>query len=170
MADNLLNVLFLCTGNSARSILAEAILADRGKGRFGAYSAGSQPRGEPNPRAIEQLAGAGLPTTGLRSKSWSEFAERGAPTMHLVITVCDGAKGESCPVWPGHPAQVHWGIPDPADSDGGGDPVDFATAFTRLEARITALLALDEQQMEPRQWRAAVAAIGREFEGATRGG
>jgi arsenate reductase len=159
------NVLFLCTGNSARSILAEAILAKRGNGRFRAFSAGSRPRAMPNPRALELLRDRGLPLDGLRSKSWSEFSAPGAPAMDLVITVCDGAQGESCPVWPGHPVQAHWGIPDPADDADGGKPEDFALAYARLGRRVAALLALDENAMEPREWRDAVAAIGREPDG-----
>lgn len=163
------NVLFLCTANSARSILAEAILAARGGTRFAAFSAGSQPRGEPNPRALELLAAKGHDIAGLTSKSWDVFAGPAAPAMDLVITVCDNAKGEVCPVWPGHPAQAHWGIPDPAGHSTDGALADFELAYQRLAARIEALLALDEHGMEPRAWRDAVTRIGRELEGATRG-
>ena len=161
------NVLFLCTANSARSILAEAILAERGAGRFRAFSAGSQPRGEPHPLAIALLAARGSDTTALRSKSWTEFALPGAPAMDLVITVCDNARGESCPIWPGHPAQAHWGIPDPAGLGHPGELAAFALAHARLTERIDALLALDETHLDTRAWRDAVVAIGRQAEGAT---
>ena len=163
------NVLFLCTANSARSILAEAILAARGGNRFAAFSAGSQPRGVPNPRALELLAAKGHDVAGLASKSWDVFAGPGAPAMDLVITVCDNAKGEVCPIWPGHPVQAHWGIPDPAGHGTDGALADFEAAYQRLTARIEALLALDEEAMDPRQWRDAVTRIGRELEGATQG-
>lgn len=161
------NVLFLCTANSARSILAEAILAKLGAGRFGAFSAGSQPRGVPNPLALELLAGKGHDLSGLRSKSWHTFTTPDAPTMHGVITVCDNAKGESCPVWPGHPAQAHWGIPDPAGHDRDGDLADFELAYQRLTQRVQAMLNLDEHGMAVREWRDALTRIGQDSEGAT---
>ncbi|RQO83045.1 arsenate reductase ArsC [Acidovorax sp. FJL06] len=115
-----LNVLFLCTHNSARSILAEALLNDMGQGRFLAYSAGSSPREnqQPNPLGLQVLQNAGISTAGLRSKSWDEFAVPGAPPMDLIITVCDNAAGEVCPFWPGHPATAHWGYADPSEGDG----------------------------------------------------
>jgi len=161
------NVLFLCTANSARSILAEAILNARGGERFQAFSAGSKPRGEPNPLALELLAAKGHDVSGLRSKSWNEFTAPGAPTMDLVITVCDNAKGESCPIYPGHPGQAHWGIPDPA---GAGESLEgFETAYRRLSERIEALFKLDETSLSPQDWRRAVMAIGHEFEGSTDG-
>lgn len=163
------NVLFLCTANSARSILAEAILAERGGTRFAAFSAGSQPRGVPNPRALELLAAKGHDVSGFASKSWSVFAEPGAPVMDLVITVCDNAAGEMCPVWPGHPVQAHWGIPDPAGHGSDGALADFEIAYQRLAARTDALLALDEDALDLRAWRDAVSGIGRDLEGATRG-
>jgi arsenate reductase (thioredoxin) len=114
MADRPYNVLFLCTGNTARSILAEGILRKDGVGRFNAYSAGSQPKGTVNPFALKVLDSLGYPTDGFRSKSWSEFADPGAPVMDFVFTVCDSAAGEACPVWPGQPMTAHWGIEDPA--------------------------------------------------------
>ncbi len=166
------NILFLCTANSARSILAEAILRDAGKGRFAAYSAGSTPRGVPNPLALELLASKGHSVEGMRSKSWDEFTSAEAPAIHAVITVCDNAKGESCPIFPGHPVQAHWGIPDPASvADDGthidGDVDGFETAYRRLESRIAAMLALSESAMGQREWRDALIAIGRESEGST---
>jgi arsenate reductase (thioredoxin) len=161
------NVLFLCTANSARSILAEAILARLGEGRFNAHSAGSQPRGVPNPLALKLLAAKGHDVSGLRSKSWNVFTAPDAPTMHGVITVCDNAKGESCPIWPGHPVQAHWGIPDPAGHGRDGDLADFELAYQRLTARVQAMLALDELALTDRVWRDALTRIGHDSEGAT---
>jgi len=166
------NVLFLCTANSARSILAEAILRDAAPGRFAAFSAGSTPRGVPNPLALQLLATKGHETADLRSKSWDEFAGEGSPPMHAVITVCDNAKGESCPVWPGHPVQAHWGIPDPAGVAADGTHIDgdlsgFETAYRRLAERVQAMLALDEDALTGREWRDALIRIGRQSEGAT---
>jgi protein-tyrosine-phosphatase len=131
-----LNVLFLCTHNSARSILAEAVLNDLGAGRFRAFSAGSSPRENqaPNPLALQVLANAGIDTSGLRSKSWDEFGRAHAPPMDLVITVCDNAAGEVCPYWPGHPATAHWGYPDPSEVTG--------SDAQRLEAFHQTLLAI----------------------------
>jgi protein-tyrosine-phosphatase len=138
------NVLFLCTGNSARSILAEAILNALGHGTFHAYSAGSQPKGEVHPLALDQLRKAHLPTEGFRSKSWSEFAVPGAPAMDFVFTVCDNAANEVCPVWPGHPMTAHWGVPDPAAVQGTEDEKQkaFLTAYLQLQRRIELFLAL----------------------------
>jgi len=138
----MLNILVLCTGNSARSILAEALLNARGKGRIRAYSAGSSPTGSPNPLALATLASNDLPADGYRSKSWDEFARTDAPELDAVITVCDSAAAEVCPVWPGAPVRAHWGLPDPA----GIDDFDaarqaFADTFRALDARILALLS-----------------------------
>lgn len=132
------NVLFLCTGNSARSILAEAFLNSVGRGRFRGFSAGSHPTGKVNPFALELLAKNGISTAGLRSKSWDEFAKPGAPEMHFVFTVCDSAAAELCPIWPGHPATAHWGVPDPAAVQGTDDEKRkaFLEAFAQLSARI----------------------------------
>lgn len=161
------NVLILCTANSARSILAEAILAKLGEGRFAAYSAGSKPRGVPNPLALALLASKGHDVSALRSKSWEEFSGSGAPPMHCVITVCDNAAGETCPIWPGAPVQVHWGIPDPAGEGHDGTLEAFELAYDRLTARVNAMLELDDAALEPRAWRDALMRIGREAEGST---
>jgi arsenate reductase len=138
------SVLFLCTGNSARSIMAEAILNHKSQGTFTAYSAGSRPSGKPRPEALAQLASAGLPTQGLRSKSWDEFAAPGAPHIDFVFTVCDNAANEVCPIWPGHPMTAHWGIPDPAAVQGTPEEIEraFRDAFTLLDRRISLFLAL----------------------------
>jgi protein-tyrosine-phosphatase len=135
------NVLFLCTGNSARSILAEAILNREGKGRFRAFSAGSHPRGQVHPVALALLDELGFSIEGYRSKSWDEFAVEGAPPIHLVITVCDNAAGEVCPIWPGRPVKEHWGIPDPAAVEGAGQQGAFREAYDKLHERIGTLLA-----------------------------
>jgi len=139
MSERVFNVLFLCTGNSARSILAEAILNHVGKGRFRAFSAGSHPAGKVNSFAIELLAKQGLEVADLRSKSWDEFAVQGAPHIDFVFTVCDNAAGEVCPVWPGHPMTAHWGIDDPAAAEGGdGDKRRaFSKAFAEMNRRIS---------------------------------
>ena len=143
-------VLFLCTGNSARSIIAEAVLNHRAQGRFQAYSAGSHPTGRVNPWALEALRGVDIPTEGLRSKAWDEFAADGAPTLDFVITVCDHAAGEACPIWPGHPATAHWGIPDPAAVDGNDEAKRgaFAEAMRTLRRRIELMVALPEEKLE----------------------
>ena len=136
------NVLFLCTGNSARSILAEAYLNARGKGQFRAFSAGSRPNGTVNPFALKLLQKHGIGTEGLRSKSWDEFARPGAPALDFVFTVCDNAAGETCPYWPGQPVTAHWGVEDPAAVDGGDEEKRraFLQAFTLLSARIDRFL------------------------------
>ena len=138
------NVLFLCTGNSARSILAEAILNFKGRPTFTAYSAGSHPAGKIHPQALRELEIAHLPTSGLRSKSWEEFAEPGAPNLDFVFTVCDNAAKEVCPVWPGQPISAHWGIPDPAAVRGTPEEVQraFREAFVTLDRRIGLFLSL----------------------------
>ena len=138
------NVLFLCTGNSARSILAEAILNQKGKPNFTAHSAGSHPAGRVRPEALRQLEAAHLSTAGLRSKSWGEFAELGAPALDFVFTVCDNAANEVCPVWPGQPMTAHWGVPDPAAVQGTSEQVEkaFREAFFLLDRRISLFLSL----------------------------
>ena len=139
-----LNVLFLCTGNSARSILAEAYLNAAGKGRFRAYSAGSHPAGKVNPLALDLLARNRLDTAGLRSKSWDEFARPGAPKLDFVFTVCDSAAGEVCPIWPGQPMTAHWGVADPAAVEGTDEAKHraFLRAFTELSTRINLFINL----------------------------
>jgi arsenate reductase len=143
-------VLFLCTGNSARSILAEAILNQKGRGVFTAYSAGSHPSGKVRPEALKQLELAHIPTTGLRSKSWDEFALPEAPKMNFVFTVCDNAANEACPFWPGQPMTAHWGVPDPAAVKGTPDQIDraFRDAFSILDRRIGLFLALPLSTLE----------------------
>ena len=142
------NVLFLCTGNSARSILAEAILNKEGAGRFRAYSAGSFPKGEVHPAALSLLSELGYPTDGFRSKSWDEFASEGAPPLDFIFTVCDNAAGEVCPVWPGKPVTAHWGIEDPAAVEGPGQRAAFWTAFQALQRRIQLFLALPLESID----------------------
>ncbi len=144
------NVLFLCTGNSARSIMAEAILNYRGKPRFKAYSAGSHPSGEVRPEALRELQWAQLPTVGARSKNWDEFAQPGAPVLDFVFTVCDNAAKEVCPVWPRQPMTAHWGIPDPAAVTGTPDEVEraFREAFVALDRRIGLFLSLPLQSLD----------------------
>ena len=138
------NVLFLCTGNSARSIMAEAILNQKGKPTFTAYSAGSHPTGAVRPEALRQIEGAHMPAAGLRSKSWDEFARPGAPEMHFVFTVCDNAAKEVCPIWPGQPMTAHWGVPDPAAVTGTPEEIQkaFRDAFLTLDRRIGLFLSL----------------------------
>lgn len=142
MSRHIYNVLFLCTGNSARSILAEALLNRMGEGRFRAYSAGSYPKGQVHPAALELLGGLGFPTEGLRSKSWEEFARPDAPQIDFIFTVCDDAAGEVCPIWPGHPMTAHWGIEDPARVEGPGQMEAFKLALHYLTNRIALFLAL----------------------------
>jgi arsenate reductase (thioredoxin) len=144
MTERTYNVVFLCTGNSARSILAEGILRKDGEGRSTAYSAGSQPKGTVNPLGLKVLGDHGYPTDGYRSKSWDEFAAPGAPVMDFVLTVCDSAAGEVCPVWPGHPSIAHWGIEDPAAVEGSDADKEqaFVRAFQFLKSRIGTFLHL----------------------------
>ncbi|WP_107675541.1 arsenate reductase ArsC [Agrobacterium sp. LAD9] len=150
MTDKIYNVLFLCTGNSARSILAESILAKEGEGRFNAYSAGSQPKGEVNPHALKELAVLGYPAAGFTSKSWDVFAGPDAPQMDFIFTVCDSAAGEACPVWIGHPMTAHWGIEDPAAVVGSEAEVQraFAQAARFLKNRIAAFVSLPLQSID----------------------
>ena len=144
------NVLFLCTGNSARSIMAEAIMNHKGAPNFTAYSAGSHPTGSVRAEALSQLEASHLPTAGLRSKSWNEFARKGAPSMNFVFTVCDNAANEVCPVWPGQPMTAHWGIPDPAAVKGTEEQVRkaFREAFLLLDRRISLFLNLPLSTMD----------------------
>ena len=168
MTDRVYNVLFLCTGNSARSILAEAILNRDGKGRFRAFSAGSQPKGEPNPHALTLLRTAGYDVSALRSKSWNEFAQPGAPQLDFVFTVCDNAAGEACPFWPGQPMTAHWGIPDPAAATGTEAEIGaaFNDAYRMLKRRIELFLALPIDKLDRMVLGARLKDIGRS-EGAT---
>ena len=163
MTDRPYNVLFLCTGNSARSIIAEAILNKLGAGRFHAYSAGSQPKGQVNPHALQLLRSLDYDTTGFRSKSWSEFAKPGAPALDFVFTVCDNAAGELCPVWPGQPMTAHWGIPDPAEAK--GSPAEIAIAFKdayrMLNQRIGVFTALPLRSLDQLSLQAKLKEIGR---------
>jgi len=157
------NVLFLCTGNSARSILAEAILNRKGRGLFTAYSAGSHPAGGPRPEALRQLESAGISTEGLRSKSWDEFAVPGAPRMDFVFTVCDNAANETCPFWPGQPMTAHWGIPDPAAVKGTDEEIRraYGDAFVVLDRRIGLLLALPVSSLQQLSLQREIEEIGR---------
>ncbi len=168
MADRVYNVLFLCTGNSARSILAEAILNRVGAGRFRAYSAGSHPRGAVNPYALQLLAGLGIDTGDFRSKPWDEFAAPGAPDLDFVFTVCDDAAGEICPVWPGRPMTAHWGIPDPAKAEGTDAEIAlaFAEAYRLLDQRISVFVALPVSSLDTLTLAARLNEIGH-GEGAT---
>jgi arsenate reductase len=163
MSGRVFNVLFLCTGNSARSILAEAILNSTGKGRFRAFSAGSHPAGKVNPFAIELLRKQNFGTTGLRSKNWDEFAAAGAPHLDFVFTVCDNAAGEVCPVWPGKPMTAHWGIEDPA-AVAGSDAEKrkaFSAAFTLLQRRISLFTSLPLAKLDAMAIKREVDQIGR---------
>ncbi len=155
------NVLFLCTGNSARSVLAESILNKEGQGRFRAYSAGSRPKGEIHPAALELLSDVAFPREGLRSKSWDEFAAKGAPQLDFVFTVCDNAAGETCPIWPGQPMTAHWGIEDPAAVEGRGQAQAFRNAFYALQRRIGLFLSLPLETIDELSLRTRLREIGR---------
>lgn len=169
MTERIYNVLFLCTGNSARSILAESVLRKDGAGRFRAFSAGSQPKGEVNPFAIKVLARANYPTDDMRSKSWDEFAAPGAPEMDFVFTVCDSAAGEACPHWPGQPMTAHWGIEDPAAVEGHDIEKEraFVTALRYLKTRISLFANLPLKSLDEMTLRAQLREIGH-AEGASR--
>jgi protein-tyrosine-phosphatase len=162
------NVLFLCTGNSARSIIAEAILNKMGRGDFHAYSAGSKPKGQVNPQTIALLQSLDYDTAGLRSKSWNEFARLGAPPLDFAFTVCDNAAGEVCPLWPGQPMTAHWGVPDPAQAQ--GSPAEIALAFKdtyrMLFQRIGVFTALPLRSLDQLSLQSKIKEIGR-LDGAT---
>lgn len=162
MSDGHYNVLFLCTGNSARSIMGESLVNGLGKGRFRGYSGGSRPRGIVDPHVLQMLGALDLPTDGLRSKSWDEFADPGAPEMDFVFTLCDGAAGEACPDWPGHPVTAHWGLPDPVKATGEPWEVDraYSDTFKMLRRRIELLLALPFASLDRMSLEQRVRAIG----------
>ena len=166
MSERIYNVLFLCTGNSARSILAEAVLNHDGEGRFKAYSAGSFPKGEVHPMALNVLKSLGFPHEGYSSKSWDEFASEGAPQFDFIFTVCDSAAGETCPIWPGHPMTAHWGIEDPAAVEGEGQRDAFVQALRYMRRRIELFLALPLSAIDEMALKAKLKDIGRQ-EGAT---
>jgi arsenate reductase len=168
VADRHFNVLFLCTGNSARSIMAEAILNKLGAGKFRAYSAGSQPKGQVHQETVRLLQSLGYDTSGFRSKSWNEFAKPGAPSLDFVFTVCDNAAGEVCPVWPGQPMTAHWGIPDPADAKGNAAEIAlaFKDAYRMLNQRIGIFTALPLRSLDKLSLQNKLREIGR-MPGAT---
>ncbi|MDO8262545.1 MAG: arsenate reductase ArsC [Gallionella sp.] len=163
MSEKRYNVLVLCTGNSARSILGEVLFNTLGKGRFNAHSAGSQPAGRVNPLALELLQQQGHSIEGLRSKSWDEFAVPGAPQIDFIFTVCDNAAGEVCPIWPGRPATAHWGIPDPAGVEGGDEArrAAFKTAYSQLARRIQLFMSLPIEKLDKLTLKQKLAEIGR---------
>jgi arsenate reductase len=170
VTDRAFNALFLCTGNSARSIMAEAILNRLGAGKFRAYSAGSQPRGQVHPETIRLLQGLDYDISGFRSKSWDEFAKPGAPSLDFVFTVCDNAAGETCPLWPGQPMTAHWGVPDPAEA--AGTPAEVALAFKdayrMLHQRISVFTALPFRSLDRLSLQSKLTEIGRMGEAAAR--
>ena len=163
MDRDVYNVLFLCTGNSARSIMAEALLNQLGRGRFHGYSAGSHPNARVNPLALELLKQARMPTEGLRSKAWDEFAVQGAPKLDFVFTVCDNAAGEVCPIWPGQPMTAHWGVADPAAVHGSDEQKRraFSTAFNQLRTRISMLVSLPLAKLDRMALKKKLDAIGK---------
>jgi protein-tyrosine-phosphatase len=169
MPDQPFNVLFLCTGNSARSILAEAILNKAGAGKFRAHSAGSQPKGEVNPHALQLLESLGYDTSGLRSKSWDKFAGADAPKFDFVFTVCDNAAAEACPIWPGHPMTAHWGIADPAEAKGTAAEISlaFKEAYRLLNQRIGTFASLPIRSLDQLALKNRLREIG-QMDGATR--
>ncbi len=148
MPDRIYNVLFICSGNRARSIIAEAVLNRRGKGKFRAFSAGSHPRGEVHPMVLQLLEKNGLPTAGLRSKSWDEYAQPGAPAMDFIFTVCDQAAGEVCPVWPGTPMTAHWGVADPDAATSAEVERKIWQAYRELETRILLFTSLRLEELD----------------------
>jgi arsenate reductase len=158
------NILVLCTGNSARSILAEALFNTLGAGRFRAYSAGSHPTGRVNPFAIEQVRALGYPVEGLRSKGWDEFARTDAPQMDFIVTVCDNAAGEACPLWPGHPVTAHWGFPDPAAVEGSDEEkrAAFSQTLRQIRNRVQLLLNLPLETLDRMTIESRMRAIGEE--------
>jgi len=168
MAGKVYNILFLCTGNSARSILAESLLNHWGRGKFRGFSAGSFPKGQVHPMAMELLVRMNLPTEDLRSKSWDEFAMPGSPQLDFIVTVCDNAAGEVCPVWPGKPMTAHWGIADPAAADGTDADKDFAfrTALKELEGRIKLLIDLPVASLDRMKLQESLRAIGKQWTAA----
>ncbi len=168
MADKIYNVLFLCTGNSARSILGEAVMNKLGAGRFRAWSAGSQPKGEVHPMALSVLNGMGYETAGMYSKSWNEFSKPGSPEFDFIFTVCDSAAGETCPVWIGHPLTAHWGIEDPAAVEGEGQRQAFLQALRYLTSRISLFLTLPIASIDALAMQQKLKEIG-EGEGASSG-
>jgi len=163
MTERVYNVLFLCTGNSARSVLAESVLNHWGQGRFRGYSAGSFPKGQVHPVSIALLNQRGLPTAGLRSKSWDEFAAPGSPAIDFVFTVCDNAAGEACPIWPGHPMTAHWGVEDPAAVEGTEEAkwTAFRRALRELEARIKLFINLPVASLDRMTLQSRLEAIGK---------
>jgi protein-tyrosine-phosphatase len=163
VAEKIYSALFLCTGNSARSVMAEAILNKLGRGKFRAYSAGSQPKGQVNPHTLQLLQSLGYDVTGFRSKSWAEFAKPGAPALDFVFTVCDNAAGETCPVWPGQPMKAHWGVPDPAEATGSEAEIAlaFKDAYRMLHQRIGIFTALPISSLDTLSLQAKLKEIGR---------
>jgi protein-tyrosine-phosphatase len=163
MPDRIYSALFLCTGNSARSVMAEAIINKLGRGKFRAYSAGSQPKGQVNPHTLQLLKSLGYDVSGFRSKSWAEFARPGAPALDFVFTVCDNAAGEACPVWPGQPMTAHWGVPDPAEAIGTDAEIAlaFSEAYRLLHQRISLFLSLPIASIDRLSLQAKLKEIGR---------